>query len=107
MSMVCCFNHRPQQSVQISCTTRAPMGPGKGGRSNPARVWPQREHVTWAGIASARFVDRQLVASLCGRPVVARVFDLREPDQLECADIDPADVELEPPRLELRALRVR
>src|SRR3954471_3964048 len=50
MSMVCCLSQRPQQSWQISLTTRAPMAPGKGTRSNPARVCPQRLQVTVAGM---------------------------------------------------------
>src|SRR5690348_4745733 len=50
MSMVCWRSHWAQQSWQISSTTRAPMAPGNGGRSKPARVWPQRAQVTVAGI---------------------------------------------------------
>src|SRR3954470_18313980 len=49
-------------------------------------------------------VHRVLVALPGIGAVVARVLDLRETDELQRADVDPADVELEPLRLELRAL---
>src|SRR6185295_10050492 len=60
------------------------MAPGNGARSNPARVWPHRTHVTSG----------------------AGVLNLRETEQLECADVGPADVELVPLGLELGRARI-
>src|SRR5260221_9135159 len=40
------------------------------------------------------------------RAVVARVLNACQPDQLQRADVDPPDVDLEPARLELRAARI-
>src|SRR6476619_4035637 len=70
---------------------RAPMAPGNGGRSNPARVWPQRV---------------QVMSAIAARLVPARVLHFREPDQLQHANVRPADVELEPLRREARGLRI-
>src|SRR5687767_7579036 len=65
-------------------TIRAPMGPGKGARSKPVRVCPHRTQVTSG----------------------AGVLHLREAEDLEQADVHPADVELVPLRAELRGARV-
>jgi len=46
MSIVCWRSHSPQHVLQISAMMRAPIGPGNGGRSKPARCWLQREQVT-------------------------------------------------------------
>src|SRR3954468_6945699 len=63
---------------------RAPIGPGNGARSKPARVCLQRAHVTSG----------------------AGVLHLRESEQLQETDVQPADVELVPLRLELRGLGI-
>src|SRR3954469_15407145 len=91
--MVCCRNHCPQQSWQISARIRAPIAPGKGGRSNPARVCPQRTHVTSAIV-------------LAGELMAASVVDAGETEELEQADVEPADVELEPTGCKPRRLRI-
>src|SRR5437773_5567201 len=85
MSMVCCLSHRPQQSWQICSTIRAPIAPGKGGRSNAGFTSPQRT---------------QVISGLSG------VVDFREAEDLKHADVDPTDVELEPPRGEVGGLRI-
>src|SRR5258705_9325266 len=92
--MVCCFTNWPQQSWQISPTMRAPMAPGNGAFSNPARVCPHRTHFTSATIKRH--------GSWSG----PSVLDLCEANELKQADVQPSDVELVPLGLELRGLRI-
>ena len=82
--------------IKSGDTLRAPMAPGKGGRSKPSRVWPQREQVT---SAIHRLRDALVRAH-------ARVLHLGEAEERQELDVHPADVELEPAVRELRAVRI-
>src|SRR3954466_8550097 len=56
--------------------------------------------------ASGGGVHRVLVVPQRGGPVVPRILHLGKAKELERADVSPTDVELEPLRLELRALGI-
>src|ERR1043166_5826372 len=98
MSIVCCLTHWAQQSWQISATIRPPMAPGKGCRSKPARVCPQRVQVTSA-IPAYRPTRKSTLR--------AGVLDLGEAQDLEQADVHPPHVEFKPARLELGGAWIR
>src|SRR5215218_7520790 len=97
MSIVCCRSQSAQHCWQICSTMRAPASPTTptGGRSNPARVCPQRAQVTTSGMRAG-------VLHAAG----ACVLHLGEAEELQHADVHPANVELVPLVAELGRVRV-
>src|SRR5690242_18019607 len=94
---VCRFVGSSVHGKQKGHTGLSPVCPSSTEEATNRRTPPLR---------GGRAVHRQLVLPLRRRAVVARILDLGEAQELESADVDPADVELEPARLELRTLRV-
>src|SRR6185437_6285237 len=94
---------------------RAPIAPGNGGRSNPARVEPQRVQVMSMDQGLERVCGKIAIFSCPFRDPLEeraphiggagelppRVRHFREAEQLEEANVRPAHIELVPLRLEL------